>query len=74
MPKRVTSCGACLSVSTLRQGNTASIEELSQWWRAVGNTTVFELTGPRFETQISLSRNDRVTARSTVRKMIFSVS
>ena len=36
-----------ISVS-LRQGNTAPFEEMSQRWRAIGNT-VADLTGPRFE-------------------------
>ena len=29
-------------------GNTAPVEENSQWWRAVGNT-VFNMTGPEFK-------------------------
>ena len=33
-------------------------------WRAVGNT-VSDLTGPRFETQTSRSRDECVTARPT---------
>ena len=32
----------------LRPGNTAFFEQISQRWRAVGNS-VFDLTGPRFE-------------------------
>ena len=50
----------------LRPGNTASFEEMSQWWRAVGNT-VSDLTGPRFKPQTSRSRDKRVTARPTGR-------
>ena len=46
----------------LRPGNTAPFEEMSQRWRAVGNT-VSDLTGPRFEPQTSRSRDKRVTAR-----------
>ena len=42
--------------------NTAPFEEMSQRWRAVGNT-VSDLTGPRFERQTSRSRDERVTAR-----------
>ena len=37
---------------SLWPGNTALFEEMSQRWRAVGNT-VFDLTGPRFEPQTS---------------------
>ena len=48
--------------ASLRPGNTASFEEISQRWRAVGNT-VFDLIGPRFESQASRSRDERVTAR-----------
>ena len=54
-----------ISVS-LRPGNTAPFEEMSQWWRAVDNT-VSDLTGPRFEAQTSRSRDERVTARPTGR-------
>ena len=48
--------------ASLRPGNTAPFEEMSQRWRAVGNT-VSDLTGPRFEPQTSRSRDKRVTAR-----------
>ena len=37
---------------------------MSQWWRAVGNT-VSDLTGSRFESQTSRSRDERVAARLT---------
>ena len=47
-------------------GNTAPFEEMSQRWRAVGNT-VSDSTGPRFELQTSRSRDERVTARPTGR-------
>ena len=50
--------------ASLRPGNTAPFEEMSQRWRAVGNT-VSDLTGPRFEPQTSRSRDKRVTARPT---------
>ena len=50
----------------LCSGNAASFEEMSQRWRAVGNT-VSDLTGPRFEPQISRSGDERVTARPTGR-------
>ena len=45
-------------------GNTASVEEMPPQWRAVGNT-MSALTGPKFELQISRSRNESVTARLT---------
>ena len=48
--------------ASLRPGNTAPFEEMSQRWRAVGNT-VSDLTGPRFEPRTSRSRDERVTAR-----------
>ena len=52
--------------ASLRPGNTAPFEEMSQRWRAVGNT-VSDLTGLRFEPQTSRSRDERVTARPTGR-------
>ena len=52
--------------ASLRPGNTAPFKEMSQRWRAVGNT-VSDLTGPRFEPQTSRSRDKRVTARPTGR-------
>ena len=52
--------------ASLRPGNTAPFEEMSQRWRAVGNTAS-DLTGPRFEPQTSRSRDERVTARPTGR-------
>ena len=61
---------AGLISASLRPGNTASFEEMSQRWRAVGNT-VSDLTDPRFETQVSRSRDERVTARPTGRFMLF---
>ena len=42
------------------EGNTAPFEEMSQRWRAVGNT-VSDLIGPRFESQTSRSRDARFT-------------
>ena len=42
-----TTCLGPISAS-LRPGNTAPFEEMSQRWRAVGNT-VSDLTGPRLE-------------------------
>ena len=50
--------------ASLRPGNTASFEEMSQRWRAVGNN-VSDLTGPRFEPQTSRSKDERVSARPT---------
>ena len=38
---------AGLTSVSMCSGNTAPFEEISHWWRAVGNT-VFNLTGPRF--------------------------
>ena len=52
--------------ASLRPGNTAPFEEMSQRRRAVGNS-VSDLTGPRFEPQTSRSRDERVTARPTAR-------
>ena len=56
--------------ASLRLGSTASFEEMSQSWRAVGNT-VSDLTSPRFEPQISCSRDESVTARPTGRCQFF---
>ena len=52
------------NVSPLRSpgGNTAPFEEMTQRWRAVGNT-LFDLTGPRFEPRTSCSRDKPVTAQ-----------
>ena len=47
-------------------GNTASFEEISQRWRAVGNT-VSHFTDPRFEPRTSRSRDELVTTRPTGR-------
>ena len=44
---------------SLRLGSTASIEEMSQWWQAIGNTE-FDLTNPKFESHSSRSRDERV--------------
>ena len=51
--------------ASLRPGNTATFEEMSQRWQAVGNT-VSDLTGSRFELWTSRFRYERVTARPTV--------
>ena len=48
--------------ASLRLDNKAPFEEMSQRWRAVGNT-VSDLTGPRFEPQTSRSIAEHVTAR-----------
>ena len=48
--------------SSLRLGNTASFEKMSQRWRAVGNT-VSNLTGPGFKPRTSRFKDERVTAR-----------
>ena len=50
--------------ATLRTNNTTSSEEISQRWRAVGNT-VSNLTGLWFEPQISRSIDECVTSRPT---------
>ena len=52
--------------ASLRPGNTAPFEEMSQRWRAIGNT-VPDLTGPSIEPQISRSRDERISARPTGR-------
>ena len=49
---------------SLRPGNTATFEEISQRWRAVGNT-VSDLTGPRFEPWTSRSSDKHIIARPT---------
>ena len=41
-------------------GNTAPLKEILPRWRALGNT-VSDLTGRRFERQISRSKDERVT-------------
>ena len=51
--------------ASLRPGNTAPFEEMSQRRRAVGNTV--HQTGLRFEPQTFRSRDERVTARPTDR-------
>ena len=48
--------------ASLRPGNTAPSQEMSQQLRAVGKT-VSNLTGPRFESPTSRSRDKGVTAR-----------
>ena len=48
----------------LGSGNIGPFEEMSQRWRAVGNT-MSNLTGPRFDPQTSRFRDERVTARPT---------
>ena len=52
--------------ASLRTGNTAPFEEMSQRWRAVGNT-VSDLTSPRFEPLTSRSRDERATAQPSGR-------
>ena len=52
--------------ASLRPGNTASFEEVSQRRQAVSNT-VSDLTGPRFKPQTSRPRDKRVAARPTGR-------
>ena len=50
--------------ASLRSGNTTAFEEMSQRWRAVGNTEL-DLIGSRFEPQTPRSRDKCVTARPT---------
>ena len=53
----------CLTkICTTEPGNTVPFKSILQRWRAVDNT-VSNLTGPRFEPQTFLSRNERITAR-----------
>ena len=52
---------AALISASLRGDNTAPFEEMSQRWRAVGNT-VSDLTGRKFEFQTSRSMDEHVTA------------
>ena len=52
--------------ASLRPGNTASCEEMTQRWQTVDNT-VSDLTGSRFEPQTSRSRDEQVTAWPTGR-------
>ena len=49
---------------------TARFKEMSQRWGVVGNT-VSDLIGPRFESQTSHSRAERVTARVTGSGYVF---
>ena len=58
---------------SLRHCNTATFEEMSQRWRTVGNK-VPDLTGQRFETQNSRSRDERVTARPTAEFIAFEIN
>ena len=51
-------CAGPISVS-MRLGNTATLKEISQQWRAIGNA-VSDLTGPRFESRTSRFRDERV--------------
>ena len=53
-----------ISVS-LRPGNAVPFEEMSQRWQAVSNTV--RLASPRFESQTSRFRVDRVTTQTTGR-------
>ena len=46
--------------ASLRPSNTASFEEMSKWWRTIGDS-VPNLTSPRFEPQTSRSRDERIT-------------
>ena len=52
--------------ASLRLGNTAPIEEILLQYRIVDNT-VSDLLGPRFEPQISCSKDECLTTRPTGR-------
>ena len=69
MPKRVRSLRGP-SPRHWGLGGTAPLEEMLQQCRAVGNT-VSDFTGLTFEHQTSRSRDERVTARPTVRSHNF---
>ena len=45
-------------IRSIHPGSAVPFEKVSQRWRAVGST-VFNLTGPRFELQTSRSRDER---------------
>ena len=51
---------------------TAPFEEMSERWRAVGNT-VSDLTGPRFEPQTFHSKDESVTQRPTARYFYYKI-
>ena len=51
-------------LAALRPDNLAPFKEMLQRWRAVGNS-VFDLTGPRFESQTSHFRDERINTRPT---------
>ena len=68
-PKRVYEFTGPIS-SSLHPGNTASFEEMSQRWRAVGNF-VFDLACPRFKPQPSRSRKEHVTGYQISSRSIF---
>ena len=53
-------------LASLCPSNIAPFREMSQWWRAIGNTA-FHLIGSRFEPQTSHSRDNRITIRPTGR-------
>ena len=53
-------CAEGTNLRVIAPGNTAPFK-MSQWWRATGNT-VFDLTGNRFESHTSRSKDERVIA------------
>ena len=69
-PLRV--CGARLRVIA-PSDCTPPFAEMSQRWRAVGNT-VSDLTGPKFEPQTCGSGAERVTARPTGRNNLIVIA
>ena len=60
MPKRIMSLRSLYLRVIALAGNTA-FEEMSQQWRAVGNT-VFDVSSPRFEPLTVHCRDKRVAA------------
>ena len=69
-PKRVTSLPPNLCVTTLRQHS--FFRKMSQRWLVVGKTES-DLTDPRFEPQISRSRDESITAWPTGRSVVFLI-
>ena len=58
--------------TTLLPNNTASFQEMSQRWRAVGNS-VSDLTGARFEPRTFRTRDERFTAETTGRSFYSNI-
>ena len=54
--------------ASLHPSNTALFKDMSQQWRAVGNS-VFDLTGLRFESQISRQRRARLRSTNLTERL-----